>query len=177
MAPGGEDRVTGSSRASFTLEHRVESSAPIERVWALLSDARGWSNWSRLTKTGLAEPAPGPDPNAVGALRRFSVGPGASLERVVAYDPPRHLAYELEAGLPIRGYRADVLLEPRPGGGTTITWRARYAGRPPVLGVAVHAFLDWFLLDTARSLARAAESGETDDRPPTRTSTAGSGRL
>ena len=155
---GREAQDDAGPRASFHLSHSVDSSAPIERVWALLSDARRWSDWSRLTKTGLAEPAPGPDPNAVGALRRFSVGPGASLERVVAYDPPRHLAYELESGLPIRGYRADVFLEPRPGGGTTITWRAGYSGRPPVLGLMIHAFLDWFLLDTAGRLARAAEA-------------------
>ena len=141
----------------WSIERRAVSSAPVERVWGLLADARGWSTWSRLTSSRLAEEAPGPDPNAVGALRRFSVGPGASLERVVAYDPPHHLAYELVSGLPITDYRADVTLAPTPGGGTSIEWRARYRGRPPVVGTAIHAFLGWFLQDTADRLARGAE--------------------
>ncbi len=141
----------------WSIERRAASQAPVERVWELLADARSWSSWSRLTASALAEEAPGPDPNGIGALRRFSVGPGASLERVVAWDPPRHLAYELVSGLPITGYRADVTLAPRPGGGTSIEWRARYRGRPPIVGAAIHAFLGWFLQDTADRLARAAE--------------------
>lgn len=143
--------------AGWSIERRALSEAPVERVWELLADARSWSSWSRLTASGLAEDAPGPDPNAVGALRRFSVGPGASLERVVVYDPPCHLAYELVSGLPIVGYRADVALAPRPAGGTSIEWRASYRRRPPVVGAAIHAFLGWFLQDTADRLARAAE--------------------
>jgi len=86
----------------WSIERSAVSHAPVERVWALLADARSWSSWSRLTASGLAEEAPGTDPNAVGALRRFAVGPGASFERVVAYEPPHHLAYELVSGLPIR---------------------------------------------------------------------------
>ncbi|MBU6281655.1 SRPBCC family protein [bacterium] len=143
--------------AGWSIERRAVSQAPVERVWELLADARSWSSWSRLTSSALAEEAPGPDPNGIGALRRFSVGFGASLERVVAYEPPRHLAYELVSGLPITGYRADVTLAPRPGGGTSIEWRASYRGRPPVVGAAIHAFLGWFLQDTANRLARAAE--------------------
>src|SRR3954447_5526664 len=96
---------------------RTTTAAP-EVVWRWLADAASWSTWTRLTDTRL-EREGAPEPDGVGAVRRFARSGGSSLEEVVVFDPPRHLAYVLLRGLPIANYRADVTLEPD-GAGTRL---------------------------------------------------------
>lgn len=132
------------------------SSAPVESVWALLSDARGWSRWARFSHSRL-EREGNPPPDGVGALRVFGTGPFNSREEVVAFDPPHHLAYEIRKGMPIDGYRADVRLE-SDATGTTIRWSSTFANaRPAFANGFFRWFLRAFLRDTARRLARTAE--------------------
>ena len=102
-----------------------DSSAPVDDVWALLADARGWSRWARFSHSELLHEGR-PVPDGVGALRSFGTGPFRSQEEVVEFEPPGHLAYEIRKGMPITGYRADVHLEPRAGGGTTIRWSSSF---------------------------------------------------
>lgn len=135
----------------------VEHSAAIpERVWALLADARGWSRWSRITAATLEREGT-PVPDGVGALRVFGSGPFKSREEVVAFDAPRHLAYELRKGMPVEGYRADVTLT-TDGDGTLITWSSSFRRATiPGAGRPIAWFFRRFVADTARRLARAAE--------------------
>jgi uncharacterized protein YndB with AHSA1/START domain len=134
-----------------SLEVTVRSGAPVERVWALLSDATTWSSWARFSHSSYAEEGEGT--HGVGAVRSFGAGPIRSKERVVAFDPPTHFAYELLSGLPVKGYRADVTLAPE-GEGTTITWASTWTSGWPGMG--------WFLRrtvkDIATSLVRGAEA-------------------
>ena len=90
--PGG---VPGPSRPG-THVYRVESraDAPVEDVWPLLGEAARWHEWSFLTRSGL-ERAGSPDPDGVGAIRRFTRNGVGSREEVVAWDPPHHLAYRI----------------------------------------------------------------------------------
>jgi hypothetical protein len=132
------------------------SNAPVDDVWALLADARGWSQWARFSHSKL-EREGAPTPDGVGALRVFGTGPFNSREEVVAFESPHHLAYEIRKGMPIDGYRADVRLEPD-GSGTTIRWASTFAtARPAIANGFFRWFLRTFLRDTARRLARAAE--------------------
>lgn len=131
-------------------EVSATSTRPIEEVWALLADARGWKDWTPFTKSELLEEGD-PAPDGVGAVRRFGVGPlFNSVEEVVAFEPPRHFAYTLRTGLPLRGYRADVELAEAPGGGTTIAWRSRWDDSAPPA-----AFWTWF---TRVNVARVAKA-------------------
>jgi uncharacterized protein YndB with AHSA1/START domain len=142
---------------SHTFEVVVHADAPRERVWALLADARGWARWARFSHARL-EREGSPAPDGVGALRVFGTGPFNSREEVVAFAPPEHLAYELRRGIPIKGYRADVTLEPDGDGTRTrIVWSSRFE-RATVPGTAwfFRWFLRAFIADTARRLARAA---------------------
>ena len=126
------------------------SDAPIERVWELLADHRGYPRWTTLTGAEL-EREGDPPPNGVGAIRVLSTGPGKSREEVVAFEPPTHLAYTLLSGLPARGYRADVRLSPDAAGGTRIEWRSSFRSGPLtalIIRTAVRSF--------ASRLARAA---------------------
>jgi hypothetical protein len=139
------------------------SAASPDKVWALLADARGWPQWARFSHARL-EREGGPVADGVGALRVFGTGPVNSYEEVVAFDAPRHLAYELRRGMPIDGYRADVRLEPD-GSGTQIRWASTFdRARVPGTAWFFRWFLRTFVRDTARRLARAA-----GDRSPTST--------
>ena len=110
--------------------HFVRSTtAPIERVWELLADHRGYPAWSTMTGAEL-EREGDPPPNGVGAIRVLRTGPGKSREEVVAFEPPTHLAYTLLSGLPAKDYRADVHLSPEPGGGTRIDWQSSFRSGP-----------------------------------------------
>ena len=136
----------------------ARSAAPVERVWAVLADARRWKEWTPL-RTSELEREGSPDPDGVGALRRFGLGPVVSREEVVGFEPPRRLVYELRGGLPIRGHRAEVTLTPW-GDGTEIAWQSRFELRIPGTGRLLHAFLRAVITDIARRLARRASSEE-----------------
>jgi len=132
------------------------SAAPPERVWELLADARGWPAWAAFSHAAL-EREGAPTADGVGAVRAFGTGPVRSREEVVAFEPPRHFAYVLQRGLPVRGYRADVVLEPT-GAGTRICWSSSFVTAVvPGTAAGLEWFLRTFIRDTARRLARAAE--------------------
>jgi uncharacterized protein YndB with AHSA1/START domain len=140
---------------SFQVE-ALSSAAP-ESVFALLADGAGWRRWagpmirrSSWDREGL--PAPG----GVGAVRKLGAPPVYSREEIVAYDPPRHLAYTMLSGQPVREYRADVNLVPA-GDGTRIEWAATF--RPAVPGTG--RFIRWYLAAIVGGFARrlAAHAG------------------
>jgi uncharacterized protein YndB with AHSA1/START domain len=133
----------------------TRSSAPVERVWAVLADARRWKEWTPFRTTEL-EREGSPDPDGVGALRRFGLSPVVSREEVVEFEPPRRLVYELRSGLPVNAYRAEVTLTPWEQG-TEIDWRSRFEPRIPGTGPFFRAFLTRAITDIAGRLARRAE--------------------
>jgi uncharacterized protein YndB with AHSA1/START domain len=135
----------------------ARSAAPVERVWALLADARGWPEWSPFDAAEL-EREGSPPPDGVGAIRRLTYGKNVSRECIVAFEPPHWLAYQLLAGLPVRDYRADVTLQRTPDGGTAIRWQAQFEPLVPGIGWLVRRRLEPFLSDVAQRLARRAET-------------------
>lgn len=130
------------------------SDAPVEEVWALLSDASAWKDWAAFTVSEL-ERTGEPEPDGVGAIRRFGFPVYTSREQVLEFDPPRHLAYTLLAGIPLRNYRADVTLTPGVGGGTDIEWVSRFEAARGT-GWFWTGFMRVLLADFTRRLARAA---------------------
>lgn len=134
---------------------RTTSTAPPERVWALLADATTWPTWSTFDEAEIEQPGD-TDPQGIGCLRRFRRGRIRSRERIVAFDPPRHVAYTLLSGLPLRDYRGDVTLTATDTGGTEIHWQSRYGLKIPFTGRWVHKQLGGFIRETADALARAA---------------------
>lgn len=141
------------------LEIHVEahSGAPREAVWDLLADARRWSTWAAFANSEL-EREGSPTADGVGAIRRFGTGPMGSREEIVAFEPPGRLVYRLLSGMPLRDYEATVTLEPDPRGGTTITWHSTFVPKISGTGGFYRWFLRRFLTDTAKHLARAAET-------------------
>ena len=144
----------------YRVETTTVASASIDAVWDRLADASTWSEWGQWDETTLDREGV-PPPDGVGAIRRFR-GRQTTVEEVVAFEPPAdghaRLAYELRSGLPLRDYHSEVTLE-TVGGGTRIRWVSAFDGAYPVVGAVVRLALARFIPDTARRLARVAETG------------------
>lgn len=134
--------------------HRTFAAAP-DVVWKLLTDHESYRNWTALTASRLEEEGH-PHRDGVGALRFLGVGRIGSRERVVEFDPPRHLAYTIEGGVPVNGYRADVRLTPTAAGGTELLWEGSFesapAGLAPLMGVMLRGAVSDFVRGMAKLL-------------------------
>jgi hypothetical protein len=146
---------TPPERGPRTYEVRGRSHAPPSVVWPLVAEATRWKDWSFLTRTFLLREG-SPEPDGVGALRRFAVGPFGSCEEVVEFEPPTHLGYVARKGLPARSYRGDVVLQPD-GSGTAITWTGRVEPLVPGTAALLVAFTGGFARRFVRGLVRYAD--------------------
>ncbi len=140
----------------WSYDVRATTTAPIDTVWPLIGEAARWKEWAGFTTAKLLKEG-APDPDGVGALRRFAFGPGGSQEEVVAWEPPHHLAYEIVKGYPARGYHADVELEPLASGGTSIRWQGRFDATFPGTGRVLQAVTNRLIATFAKRLVRYAE--------------------
>lgn len=118
--------------------------APPEVVFAQLADPTGWPAWSGHDRGEALAPGPANE-HGVGSVRAFTYGRYRSVEEVVVSDGPRHFAYVLRSGLPVRGYRADVRLEPGDEGATAISWHAEFRPVVPFTGPFLRRRLDRFI--------------------------------
>lgn len=140
------------SHFTVAAERMVE--APIDTVWSMVADARGYSSWARLGVSEL-EREGDETPDGVGAIRNFGSAGVVSREEVVAFDPPTHLGYVLLAGLPIRNYRADVRLTATSARRCRVTWSGEFDAAPAI-GFVMRPFLGFVLGDFVRRLAKEA---------------------
>jgi hypothetical protein len=154
--------VQTSRQGSQVIDVEVRTTASPDAVWPLLGTTASWVDWAGFDEAELAEPA-SPEPEGVGAIRRFRKGRTKSRERVVVYEPGRHFAYLLLEGLPLRDYRGDVTLTPD-GSGTVIHWRSTFDPKVRGTGWLYRVALRRFLRSTARSLAQGAERQATSTR-------------
>lgn len=112
----------------FEIRRRLEASP--EAVWSAVSDHGSYSRWTLINTSRLEEEGH-PHRDGVGALRFLGMGNAGARERVVAFEPPSHLAYRLESGVPVKGYQAEVRLTPADGGGTDLVWSGSFDSAPP----------------------------------------------
>src|SRR5205814_10415683 len=106
------------------IEASAHSNASRDAVWALISDISTWQDWGTWSSTTIETPAPGDDPQGVGAVRRLRQAPVTNLERVTELVPGERLGYELVSGLPFENYPAAVTLSDAAG-------RRTHLPRPP----------------------------------------------
>ena len=135
----------------------ARSSASPERVFAVVSDARRWHEWTFVPRSTL-EREGDPAPDGVGAMRKLGVPPFLSREEVTAYEPPRRYAYVLRRGLPVRSYVAEVTVEPD-GDGAIVTWHGEVDPFP-----GTGAAMTWFLGRMLRGFARNAARHAAEER-------------
>jgi hypothetical protein len=141
--------------AQQMIEVTVSTGADPASVYALLADGSTWPDWSPLGSFELIAPGKG-TPEGLGAVRLFTTGRHKSRERVVTCQPGQAFAYELEAGLPLRDYRAVVTLTPKPGG-TEINWRSTFRPKVPGTGWLYRRELGKFIGRTVEGLAAEAD--------------------
>jgi uncharacterized protein YndB with AHSA1/START domain len=138
------------------IEASARSAAPPERVFAVLEDAPGWTAWAGFPLAEYEREGT-PAPPGAGAVRRLGNRVFSTREEVIASDPPRHFAYRILSGVPVREYRADVTLTPH-GTGTEIRWASTFVPKVPGTGWLLAPLLRTFLRRFARGLARHAEA-------------------
>ena len=142
------------SESSYSVLAR--SAAPPEAVFAVLADGARWSEWAGpLAPKSSWEREGASEPGGVGAIRKLGSWPVFSREEIVAYDPPKHLAYTLLSGMPVNNYRADVELTPD-GAGTVITWSGHFTAKIPGTGPLFAAFFRRVVGGFAKRLAATA---------------------
>ena len=90
------------------IEHTVRIKAPVEKVWAVISDHTGYPQWTDLKSAKLQRRGT-PDPNGVGAVRVFEAGGRHLVEEVTAFDAPTYFAYKLTDGVPGLEHHAGVV--------------------------------------------------------------------
>jgi uncharacterized protein YndB with AHSA1/START domain len=121
--------------ARFIFQANV--AAPVETVFDVLTDHRGYSKISAIRAVEL-EREGDPPPNGVGAIRVLkSVGPPLR-EEVIEYERPTRFAYRLLSGGPVRDHVGRVELAPHDGG-TQIVWHLDTTPTLPVLGPVIAA--------------------------------------
>jgi hypothetical protein len=86
-------------------------------------------------------------------VRRLGAGPVGTTEQILEFDPPRHLAYTIVAGLPVDDYRADVTLAPA-GDGTELTYEGTVTPRVPGTGWLLARFTELAVRALVAALAR-----------------------
>ncbi len=140
--------------AQQVIDRTAMTSADPSAVYALLADGSTWPEWSPLGSFELLEPGDG-TPEGTGAVRLFTTGRINSRERVVECRPGEVFSYVLEAGLPLRDYKAVVTLTPA-GGGTSIHWRSTFRAKVPGSGWIYRWQLGNFISSTVEGLAVVA---------------------
>jgi uncharacterized protein YndB with AHSA1/START domain len=96
---------------------RTIAAAPQE-VWDVLADFGALSTWvDRVDHSCIL--VHGPDGDPVGTERRVQMGRNTLVERIVEFDPPHTLAYDIE-GLPKRLRRVNNRWTLRPQGASTV---------------------------------------------------------
>jgi len=142
--------------AVHSYEVTARSSAPPERIFALLTDATSWPRWAGpVIAHGSWEREGDPPPGGLGAIRKVGRWPQFGREEIVAYEPPTHHAYTMLRGQPVRNYRADVRLTPV-GAGTLIVWGATFEPLVPGTGRLLSAFYRRLIGGFARRVAAYA---------------------
>ena len=138
-----------------SIEIRVHSTAPVDRVWALLVDCASWCRWAPFEEVAVESRG------AAGDLRRCVSADVTTRELVTATERSRCYEYRHVSGLPVRRYRGEVVLVADDAGETDITWNARFVPLLADTEDVLRCVLEGVIARAATGLARAAEAGST----------------
>jgi carbon monoxide dehydrogenase subunit G len=129
--------------------------APIDTVWATLTDHVGMAGWAPGISVSLGRPGT-PEPNGLGAVRRISTpGPGPDIvEEVVTFDAPNVFGYKALSGTPFPGYTGEVRLTPA-GTGTRIEYTIGSTASFPLVKLPLAAIGQGLLRLLVRAISRS----------------------
>lgn len=139
--------------ASFTINSTV--SAPVETVFEVLTDHRGYSKLTPLRSSTL-EREGSPDPNGVGAIRVLALAGPPIREEVTAFEPPHRFAYKALSGVPAKSHTGTVDLRPE-GSITRLSWRVDSTPSIPVPGPIWAGLMRQVIGQLLRSIVKESE--------------------
>ena len=138
------------------LEFTQVIDAPMETVWAAITDHEGMSEWSPVKRVVL-DPKGTPDPNGLGAIRHMKGAGPTIVEEVIEWSPPHEYVYLLRAGAPIRDHRGCVQLSER-GDATNVLWTIQFRPSIPGTGWLIAGLLRKVVGGMLKQLKRNLES-------------------
>jgi uncharacterized protein YndB with AHSA1/START domain len=106
--------------------------APIDRVFARLSDHEGYARFpgvrsARLLKVGTIEK------NGVGAVREIASAFMSFDEEITGFDRPRRMDYRIIRSRPAIDHKGGSIELETVDGGTRVTWTSTLQVKTPVL--------------------------------------------
>jgi uncharacterized protein YndB with AHSA1/START domain len=140
--------------ASFTIQTVIQ--APIDTVFDVLTDHRGYADFTPLRKVELVQTGL-PTPNGVGAIRALHVLGPPIKEQVTEYERPTRFVYKLIAGAPVRDHVGTVELSAE-GTSTRMLYRIdTFPKVPAMLAPPIVAFLRATIGMLVKGIAKRAE--------------------
>jgi uncharacterized protein YndB with AHSA1/START domain len=140
--------------ASFTIQTVIQ--APIDTVFDVLTDHRGYAGFTPLRKVELVQTGL-PTPNGVGAIRALHVLGPPIKEQVTEYERPTRFVYKLIAGAPVRDHVGTVELSAE-GTSTRMLYRIdTFPKVPAMLAPPIVAFLRATIGMLVKGIAKRAE--------------------
>lgn len=141
----------------FTIEITARSRADAATIFALETDGARWSSWARpLVPQSAWERQGDPPPGGVGAVRLLGLRPLWVREETVAYEQDRRHEYAVRTPMPVRDYRAELVLTPA-ADGTDVVWRGSFVERIPGTGKVFRVLIRLLLRVLMRRLLVCAE--------------------
>ena len=113
-----------------TVHEEIRIQAPIDQVFARVADHEGMRSWPGVKAATLLSEG-SPERNGLGAVRRIKAGGVTIDEKVVHYEPPARLDYQITRGLPVQHLGTVTLSEE--GGATTLRWHISLESRWPLV--------------------------------------------
>jgi hypothetical protein len=141
---------------------RVRTRAEATTVYALLRDGASWPRWTAIDSFQL-ERGGEREPEGIGAIRTFRKGEVTGRDQVAELIPDHRFSYLHLSGLPVRGYRGDVDLEPTEEG-ISIHWHVSFSPKVPGTGWLLRWGIKRFVTQSARGLAAYAHTATGDER-------------
>jgi hypothetical protein len=147
--------------AEFSVERRVHASP--EAFFDTASDLDHYSEFTPIRRAEL-ERAGDTEAMGPGAIRALHFLGLTFRERVISFERPRLIVYEVISGLPVRDHVGTVTIEGA-GSGSVVTWRVETTPTIPVAGSVVVAGLKLLVGRVLTAIQREAERRAAAESP------------
>lgn len=121
----------------FNIKVERHVNKPIEQVFSAIADHANYGSYPGVKSAQLLIGGD-KEPNGLGALRKVEVGPFTLCERIVAFEPPFLMRYQIEHAKPFAfDHELGEVKLAEDGEGTLVTWTSIGHLRVPILGTLV----------------------------------------
>lgn len=119
----------------FSIKVERTINKPIDIVFAMLSDHANYSQFKGVDASSLVEKGVD-DPNGLGAIREIVAAGGTLHEKIVAYEPPTLLSYQIvySKPLPYQHELGQIRLVAIDENTTSVEWVSKGRISIPLLG-------------------------------------------